>query len=66
MIRAEDDTIKAFQTGPGYRIMLFLEACLNDQDKKLRVTDGPDMYRAQGAANELDEIIALAKTARDN
>ena len=66
MIRADEDIMKAFQTAPGYRIMEFLDKCLKDQDKKLRVAEGPEMYRAQGAANELDEIVTLAKKARDN
>lgn len=66
MIRADDQTIRAFATAPGLQIMYFLEACLKDQDKRLRVAEGNDLYRAQGAAAELESIVALANKARGN
>lgn len=66
MIRGDEQTIRAFATGPGHQILSFLQACLKDQDARLRVADGHDIYRAQGAAAELESIVALAKTARGN
>ena len=66
MVRGTDKVMRAWLTPEGAAIKEFLQACLDEKDKECRVREGNDVYRAQGAANELAEIIDLANNARDH
>lgn len=65
MISGNKMVMQCFTTPEGQIIKRFLEECLADKDKECRVREGNDVYRSQGAANELSEIIDLANNARD-
>ena len=65
MVKAGKMVMQCFTTPEGQVIKRFLEECLADKDKECRVREGNDVYRSQGAALELEEIINLANNARD-
>ena len=65
MIKASERVMRAFTMPEGIVIKQFLEECLAEQDRYCRGLTGEGVYRAQGAALELQEIIDLANNARD-
>lgn len=65
MIKADKRVMRALTTPEGQVIRQFIELCLAEQDQRCRQADGNNVYRAQGAAVELQEIVDLANNARD-
>lgn len=56
-----------FAKSPEGRAMLdFLKAKLGERNASLRVESGENIYRAQGRALELDELIADIEGAQSN
>jgi len=65
MVRADKRVMQAFTTPEGQVIKKFLEECLGVKDADCRNMEGNLIYRAQGAAQELEEIVGLANNARN-
>lgn len=65
MIRADTRVMRAFATPEGQVIADFIRQCREVKDADCRHMEGNLVYRAQGAAQELDEIATLANNARD-
>ena len=64
MITAEDKVIRALLTPDGKIIAEFLNKCSQEKvQESLVALDNIPMYRAQGAAIELKEIVTLANKA---
>ena len=68
-MRAENKELEAMAmmaTGPGgHEFLKFLERWRDDRLQECGRAEGKQMYRAQGAYQDLDEIIKLVKTAKD-
>ena len=47
------------------RVLRWLEASQTDLDKKLRVATGEELYRLQGAAQLLDDLLEQVTVSRD-
>lgn len=52
------------QSPDGAYLLKILRAKLAERDKALRAARGEDVYRTQGAASELDELITDITEAR--
>lgn len=65
MVRADRRVMQSLLTPEGQVIVDFLKLCRDVKDSECRQQEGNLIYRAQGAAQELDEIITLANNARD-
>lgn len=65
MIKADERVMRAFISPDGQIILDFIRKCFDAKTAEALVTDAPAVYRSQGAANELNEIIDLANNARD-
>lgn len=66
MIKAnnEKQVMEAFISPAGQVIADFLRDCGEELLNKLIVAEGKEMYRTQGAVQELKEITDLASNAR--
>ena len=68
-MRAEREDMEAMAmiaTGPGgQKFIEYLERKQDEKDDECRCRDGHELYRAQGAAQELKNLITLVKTAKD-
>jgi len=65
MVKAGDRVMQAFASLDGIMIQQFLQECLDAKMAEALETDVPGVYRAQGAALELKELVALAKNSRE-
>jgi hypothetical protein len=65
MINADKRVIQAFDSPDGKIIADFLNKCSGEKVGESLITEKATMYRAQGAAVELMEIVELAKKAKD-
>ena len=65
MIKGTERVMRAFLSPDGQEIAEFLRDCGEDLLDKLIVAEGNEMYRTQGAIQELKEITDLASNARD-
>ncbi len=63
MIQGSKIVMNAFATPQGRIIRDFLEKCALEKISKLLVAEDHEMYRTQGAAQELNEIVDLANNA---
>jgi hypothetical protein len=63
MVRAKNKVLEAFMSPEGKIIAEFLEECMDDKVARTLEAEDVQMYRAQGAALELIEIVDLAKDA---
>ena len=66
MIKAKNEkqVMEAFISPAGEVIADFLNDCGEDLLEKLIVSEGNELYRTQGAIQELKAIISLANNAR--
>ena len=67
MIKAKNEkqVMEAFVSPAGQVIAKFLSDCGEDLLEKLTVAEGNEMYRTQGAVQELKDITTLANNARN-
>lgn len=65
MIKADKRTMEAFVSPAGQVIRDFLDKCAQEKTAESLEAESTPMYRAQGAAIELNEIVKLAKNSRD-
>lgn len=64
----KDDLVvimQAMNNPEGKQYVKYMEKRLADKKIDCMNLTGEDLYRAQGAAQELDALILLAKTAKD-
>lgn len=61
----EKQLMEALISPHGQIILEFLEDCGEDKMEKLMVAEGNELYRTQGAVQELKEIVKLAYNARN-
>jgi len=65
MVKADKRVMQTFLTPQGQVILGFLKQCLAVKDADCRNMEGNLLYRSQGAAQELEEIVELANNARN-
>jgi len=63
MVKASQRVMEAFVSPQGKVIRDFLMECALDKMSKLLVAEKIEMYRTQGAAQELNEMVDLASNA---
>ena len=57
--------LSRFARTDGPRLLLILRAKLAERDRELRDAVGENVFRAQGRAKELDELISMIESAGD-
>jgi len=65
MVKADKRVMEAFVSPAGQIIEEFLSACMLEKIAESLESEGTPMYRAQGVAVELKEIVKLANNSRD-